>query len=371
MLERQQMKERLLENPIRPVSIGAVDGFDFILINSPVLKELCVEAVDNFRKERPRRGVLNILDEGENWLALHGDLEGGVDEPACEYNFHHITSWENIVSAFKLVVENERHVKGNKAIKIKPSFTICIEYHAKHGGHGKTVSNTDPNDFVQYVVAPARDSYQRIIPRTFKLSKYMEEGELYLGYISTELLKIMEYNADASTTKYIGITGITFWVARIKNTGARLAGYEELINNQLIYSCVNDTYTCALECLYIALHEDEYKSLKGNKKSISARVKRQYEDLFEEPFPQDFEGVEIMDTLNKASKKYNIKFVIYNYNMDIARLSPSDTGRYEQFTTIGEGEKSAELLLVSTIVVFHVIYIKFVDKLTKLNICPK
>jgi hypothetical protein len=55
-----------------------------------------------------------------------------------------------------------------------------------------------------------------------------------------------------SSTKYIAITGISFNVYRLKNTGAILVGFEELIKNQHIYSCANDLLKYVLKCIFIA-----------------------------------------------------------------------------------------------------------------------
>jgi hypothetical protein len=110
---------------------------------------------------------------------------------------------------------------------------------------------------------------------------------------------------------YIGITGVSFHVARIRNEGAVFPEVEVLRKNQHIYSCISGSKTCVLEAIYIAINLEAYKSLKGCVRSILPRLRTQYQDLFGKPFPENFKGCEIKETLDLASKLYNIKFVIY------------------------------------------------------------
>jgi hypothetical protein len=75
----------------------------------------------------------------------------------------------------------------------------------------------------------------------------------------------MEHLADTSSTRHIGISGVTFYVSRIKNTGVYFPGLECFIRNRYIYSCMTEVNTCVLEAILIANNPEKYKDLKGRK----------------------------------------------------------------------------------------------------------
>jgi hypothetical protein len=60
------------------------------------------------------------------------------------------------------------------------------------------------------------------------------------------------------------------------------------------------------------VYKNEYKALKANTKNIVTKLKKFYNELFNKYFPVNFDGLDIMKTLEHAAKKYNIKFIIYN-----------------------------------------------------------
>jgi hypothetical protein len=53
----------------------------------------------------------------------------------------------------------------------------------------------------------------------------------------------------------------------LSNTGSWIVGMEKYLKNQNIYSCVSGDHMCVLECIYIAVHKEEYKKLDGSKKT--------------------------------------------------------------------------------------------------------
>jgi hypothetical protein len=59
---------------------------------------------------------------------------------------------------------------------------------------------------------------------------------------------------------------------------------------------------CVLECIYIAVHLEEYKALKGNTKNAKSNLKKFHQELFNKPFPEKFDGLDIIKTLQLASK---------------------------------------------------------------------
>jgi hypothetical protein len=225
-----------------------------ILINEPADLEMSKENLDN---SRPTTIV---------------DIEGDKSEPNTSYSFNKIGSWEDIQDAFREVVDHNRDIKNVNAIKIKASFAIQLEYHSHYPGHGAKYVN---GDYVKYALSPAESNNGKLIPYTFRLSNYIREQENYLNYLHIELQNVLEHNARSSSTKYICITGILFNVFRLRNTGERLAGFDEFVNrnNKYVYSCVNDSKMCVLECLYIANQEDNYKKMRGIWKKIRPRLK--------------------------------------------------------------------------------------------------
>jgi hypothetical protein len=57
---------------------------------------------------------------------------------------------------------------------------------------------------------------------------------------------------------------------------------------------------------------EQYKKLRGNVKVITLKLTKFCDELFNKSFPINFDGLDIMKTLEHVAKKYNIKFIIYN-----------------------------------------------------------
>jgi hypothetical protein len=93
-----------------------------------------------------------------------------------------------------------------------------------------------------------------------------------------------------------------------------------------------------LECIYITLYLDQYKKLKGNSRNIISQLKKLYKKLFNKHFPEKFNGLDIIKTLELAANKYEIKFIIYNHD---------ENERLQHLNTIGTGETSHKLLMIN------------------------
>jgi hypothetical protein len=155
--------------------------------------------------------------------------------------------------------------------------------------------------------------------------------------------------------------------------------------------------------------------LDGSKKNIIPKLKQFYREFFDKLFPVNFDGLDIMKTLEHAAEKYNLKFIIYHHD---------DNERLDHLNTIGESENKHNLLMISGLsdntsglrpsrpeasnnppksmseelcssrpgtsftqtvlpevanggsnnnenIIVHVMYIKDIQKYTKLHICPK
>jgi hypothetical protein len=55
---------------------------------------------------------------------------------------------------------------------------------------------------------------------------------------------------------------------------------EKNIKNQNIYACLSGEHMCVLECIYIALHLEQYKKIKGNVKDITWKLKKFHQEWF-------------------------------------------------------------------------------------------
>jgi hypothetical protein len=150
---------------------------------------------------------------------------------------------------------------------------------------------------------------------------------------------------------------------------------EKYTKNQNIYSCLSGEHMCVIECIYISIYKEEYKKLKGNSRNIVTQLKKFHKELFNKPFPKKFDGLDIIKTLELAANKYEIKFVIYNHD---------ENERLQHLNTIGTGETIHNLLMINGVeendnnnssnnnnIITHVMYIKDIQKYTKLHICPK
>jgi hypothetical protein len=180
----------------------------------------------------------------------------------------------------------------------------------------------------------------------------------------------MEYEGYAGGKRYMGICGISFHVYRIVGTGSTVAGIERYKGNQQIYTCTNGSNTCVIECILIARDFEEYRECKGRSRNIISKIRSQYYDLFGETLPKDFDGVEIMETLQMAADKYSLKFVIY--------IRDDSNDRFEQFAIIGDPsiKKENSLLLIgyqdeNKTERQHLMYIKSMESLEKIHVCPK
>jgi hypothetical protein len=88
-----------------------------------------------------------------------------------------------------------------------------------------------------------------------------------MDYIHRKIQGILDARThQSSSTKYVGITGLTLKVFRMKHTGVAdfIHIFEDLYgyNNRAIYTCVSCQNCCILEAIFIARKSDEYRSIK-------------------------------------------------------------------------------------------------------------
>jgi hypothetical protein len=255
------------------------------------------------------------------------------------------------------------------ALRIKATFTIQLERCSKHPGHG--FYDVGNNNYVKYDLSSDSTNKSKLIPYTFPLADYLTEQANFLNYLHIEVQNMLDFtpNADTSSTKYIAISGVSFNVARIRNTGEPIPGFEFLYKSKNLYTCMSMNNGCVLEVIYIATHYKEYQNMKGRKQSIIPRLKELYKDMYKKPFPENFHGLEAFSTLRHASSEYDINFVVYNFD--------KSTNKYSQLAII-ENKNDPEnkkptynVLLINNRNTQHLMFMKNVSILTHLHICPK
>jgi hypothetical protein len=232
------------------------------------------------------------------------------------------------------------------------------------------------------------DTTIKINPKCYHLYVFPTketETQKYLDYLNGYISQILEHIYGGSSIKFICITGISFYVYRLSKTGSKIVGMEKYTKTQKTYTVVYLVNICVfLECIYTAVYKNEYKALKGNTRNIVTKLKKFYNELFNKSFPVNFDGLDTVKTLEHAAKKYNIKFIIY---------SNDENDRLCHLNTIGTSKNIHNLLMISgpdekiannnssnnnsknissnnTNVITHVMYIKDIQKYTKLHICP-
>ena len=163
-----------------------------------------------------------------------------------------------------------------------------------------------------------------MLPFLYVFPTKEEETQKYEDYLTGYISQILEHIYGGSSAKFICICGVSFYIYRLSKTGSKIVGMEKYTKNQNIYSCLSGEHMCVLECIYISIHLEEYKKLKGNSKNIISKLKKLYTELFDKKFPEKFDGLDILKTLEHAANKYNIKFIIYN-NDENDRLNHLNT----------------------------------------------
>jgi hypothetical protein len=241
------------------------------------------KALENLKAHRP---IQEFIQEGKD------------EDPSTSYHYNQIDSWDAVLDALLDVYERNKTIPGVVAFKIKAAFSIQVEYHSKTPGHGSAPGIQ--GDHVRYALSLGQENKGSLIPYTIWLSRWKDEYENYSKYLHVEVQKMLEHLVDASSTMYIGITGISFHVARLRKVGALFPEVELLRTNQQIYTCTAGLLTCVLEAILIATNPISYKALKGRPSHIIPKIKALHQELFGSPLPKDFKGSDLMEDLNLA-----------------------------------------------------------------------
>jgi hypothetical protein len=87
---------------------------------------------------------------------------------------------------------------------------------------------------------------QVTLPFLYIFPENEKETKKYLDYLNGYVSQILDHIPSGSSTKYIGILGISFYIYRLSRTGSRIEGLEKYIKNQNIYSCLTIEHMCVL-----------------------------------------------------------------------------------------------------------------------------
>jgi hypothetical protein len=206
MKENQQILETLIKNPYKPWD-EKIDDLNIIIIKEPDNPE---KALANLREHRPTKE-----------LVIVGDNE----TPACSYHYNQINSMEMIKDALHDTIERNKRIPNLVAFKIKPTFSILLEYHSKSPGHGASLGIQ--GDYVKYVLSLGEAAKGHFRSFTFRISNAIKLADEYFRVIHVEIQKMLEHIADASSTMYIGISDISFHVSRIGKVGSLPSEFEK------------------------------------------------------------------------------------------------------------------------------------------------
>jgi hypothetical protein len=69
---------------------------------------------------------------------------------------------------------------------------------------------------------------------------------------------------------------------------------------------------CVSECIYIAVCKEQYKKFRGTICNIIPKLKKFYKELFNKPFPEKFDGLDIIKLFNLQliNTVLNLQFTI-------------------------------------------------------------
>jgi hypothetical protein len=89
-----------------------------------------------------------------------------------------------------------------------------------------------------------------MLPYLYVFPTKETETQKYLDYLNGYISQILGHIYCESSTKFICITDISFYVYRLSKTGSKIVYMEKYTKNQNIYSCLSGEYMYILEYIY-------------------------------------------------------------------------------------------------------------------------
>jgi hypothetical protein len=131
-------------------------------------------------------------------------------------------------------------------------MTIQIERNSK-----TLIKNYIINTLGDYVTYENRHDYQdqsKMLPYLYIFPPKENETQKYLDYLNGYISQMFEHIYGGSSTKFICICGISFYVYRLSKTGSKMIGMEKYIKNKNMYSCLSAEHMYILQYIYICIH---------------------------------------------------------------------------------------------------------------------
>jgi hypothetical protein len=183
-----------------------------------------------------------------------------VDSEKDESEYVYVPT--DIYGAFQYVLNKEKNIPSTRAVKIQAGLTIQFEKHSKTPMKNYVKNYTIPDDYVTYEIRHDYQDQSKMLPYLYVFPTKEVETQKYIDYLNSYISQILEHIYGGSSTNFICICGISFYVYRLSKTGTKIVGMEKYIKNQNIYACLFVEHMCVLECIYIAVYLEQYKKQK-------------------------------------------------------------------------------------------------------------
>jgi hypothetical protein len=89
-----------------------------------------------------------------------------------------------------------------------------------------------PDDYVTYEIRHDYQDQSKMLPYLYVFPTKEEETQKYIDYLNGYVSQILNYGGSSS--KFICVCGISFYIYRPSKTGSRIVGMEKYTKNQYI-----------------------------------------------------------------------------------------------------------------------------------------
>jgi hypothetical protein len=203
-----------------------------------------------------------IWESAKNYLIANRyekelQTRGEDNDPFAYYHFNYIQQYEgteknSVKGAFLHILEENRKIKGLSGINIKHAYSFLLEHCQNEPSLGFEEVN---GEYVKYELP--RFDFNNIgnLPKSLYFGQQQERIDKYLDYLNANIGEMLDKVECSGRKRFVAITGVSFKVFRIRDTGGKIVGLEEFIKNQQIYACSTDNNTCVLEAILFAQSE--------------------------------------------------------------------------------------------------------------------
>jgi hypothetical protein len=293
IIESENMIREDRKNELRKLAYNqGLQQKTYYLINKQFERELILHppkdieerVYDNKPKNYPKVLMINepvIWEESMNNLIsrpykqplYHGNAV--EDDFGIRYHFNQIESLDNsipvvedvnaeekiyvptyVYGAFRYVINKEKNISSTHAVKIQAGLTIQIEKHSKTAKKGFVQNKNTPT----YEIRHDYQDQSKMLPYLYVFPTKGTETQKYLYYLNGYISQILEHIYGDFSTKFICISGISFYIYRLSKIGSKIIGVEKYIKNQNIYNYLSGEHICVLEYIHISVYLEQYKN---------------------------------------------------------------------------------------------------------------